>query len=768
MGIYKVKIEDELVSSYLSYSLSVIIGRAIPDIRDGLKPVQRRIIWTMWEENIKSNSQHRKSAKIVGSCIGKYHPHGDKPVYDALVRMAQDFVMRYPLIDGQGNFGSIDGDEPAAMRYTEARLTKISEELLKDIEEGTVDFSPNYDETLEEPKYLPTRFPNLLVNGSSGIAVGMSTSIPPHNITEIMDALIYMLDKPKCSVDEIMKIIKGPDFPTGGIVVGDIRQIYEEGKGQITIYSRYKIEKGDKGRKVIVFYEVPYQENKSKIVEKIAELSNEKVIDGIVRVADESDRRGIRVVVEVKEGFEIEPIIGQLYDKTGLKSNFFINMLVVDGIQPISVNLRTLLERFIEFRKDIVLKRTKFRLEKAEKHLHILEGYMKALSAIDEVIALIRKSENQSEAKEKLIKRFDLTDIQAQAILDLKLGRLSKLDAEEIKKEYEKTLKEVKELKEILKSEEKLKGIIKQEFEEIKKQYGDQRRTEITDKPPVKEEVAQEYKIIVTYDLYINTFAKTERTPRLPVRSSFISSGDLACVSNLGKVYRVRLEKIKSWTEKGMPVKSLVRTSKDEEIIYVCPAYEEKYLVFLTKMGFTKKFRLSEVYDLTARGEVIFELEEGDEIKDAVECSEEDQIFFVTKGGMILGVQASDITARVSKGIELSRGDVKDEVLLAVAKTKEDNFLVCATEKYVKMIKSSELKVQTKGGVGITLVPEKALPVVDAIFINSEEDTVAITYETDGKINYKYFPAKKIPVLTRQAMGKELVEGKIISLGKVI
>lgn len=768
MGIYKVKIEDELVSSYLSYSLSVIIGRAIPDIRDGLKPVQRRIIWTMWEENIKSNSQHRKSAKIVGSCIGKYHPHGDKPVYDALVRMAQDFVMRYPLIDGQGNFGSIDGDEPAAMRYTEARLTKISEELLKDIEEGTVDFSPNYDETLEEPKYLPTRFPNLLVNGSSGIAVGMSTSIPPHNITEIMDALIYMLDKPKCSVDEIMKIIKGPDFPTGGIVVGDIRQIYEEGKGQITIYSRYKIEKGEKGRKVIVFYEVPYQENKSKIVEKIAELSNEKVIDGIVRVADESDRRGIRVVVEVKEGFEIEPIIGQLYDKTGLKSNFFINMLVVDGIQPISVNLRTLLERFIEFRKDIVLKRTKFRLEKAEKHLHILEGYMKALSAIDEVIALIRKSENQSEAKEKLIKRFDLTDIQAQAILDLKLGRLSKLDAEEIKKEYEKTLKEVKELKEILKSEEKLKGIIKQEFEEIKKQYGDQRRTEITDKPPVKEEVAQEYKIIVTYDLYINTFAKTERTPRLPVRSSFISSGDLACVSNLGKVYRVRLEKIKSWTEKGMPVKSLVRTSKDEEIIYVCPAYEEKYLVFLTKMGFTKKFRLSEVYDLTARGEVIFELEEGDEIKDAVECSEEDQIFFVTKGGMILGVQASDITARVSKGIELSRGDVKDEVLLAVAKTKEDNFLVCATEKYVKMIKSSELKVQTKGGVGIMLVPEKALPVVDAIFINSEEDTVAITYETDGKINYKYFPAKKIPVLTRQAMGKELVEGKIISLGKVI
>ncbi len=768
MAIHKIKIEDELVSSYLSYSLSVIIGRAIPDIRDGLKPVQRRIIWTMWEENVKSNSQHRKSAKIVGSCIGKYHPHGDKPVYDALVRMAQPFVMRYPLIDGQGNFGSIDGDEPAAMRYTEARLTKIAEELLVDINEGTTDFSPNYDETLEEPKYLPTRFPNLLVNGCSGIAVGMSTSIPPHNIAEVSDALIHLVDNPTASLDEILKILKGPDFPTGGIVVGDLKQIYEEGKGQLTIYSRYKIEKGEKGRKNIVFYEVPYQENKSKIVEKIAQLSKDKIIDGIARVADESDRRGIRVVVEVKEGFEIEPIIAQLYEKTGLKSNFLVNMLVVDGIQPISVDLKTLLEKFIDFRKDIVLKRTKFRLEKAERHLHILEGYIKALGSIDEIISIIRKSQNQQEAKENLKKRFGFSDIQAQAILDLKLGRLSKLDAEEIKKEHEKTSKEVQELKEILKSEKKLKEIIKQEFLEIKKEYGDQRRTEISDKPPVREEISQEYKIIITHDFYINTFAKTERTPRLPVKSSFISSGDLACVTNLGKVYRVRLEKIKTWTEKGMPVKSLVRTSKEEEIIYVCPAYEDRYLVFITKMGFTKKFRLSEVYDLTARGEVIFELEQGDEIRDAVECSEDDQIFFMTKGGMILGINASDITARVSKAIELSRGDTTDEVLLVINKTKEDNFLVCSTENYVKRIRASELKVQAKGGVGITVIPEKALPAVDAIFISSEDDTVAITYISNEKENYKYFPAKKIPLLTRHAIGKQLVEGKIISIGRVM
>lgn len=766
MGIQKVRIEDELVSSYLSYSLSVIIGRAIPDIRDGLKPVQRRIIWTMWEENVSSDSQPRKSAKIVGSCIGKYHPHGDKPVYDALVRMAQGFVMRYPLIDGQGNFGSIDGDEPAAMRYTEARLTKIAEELLNDIEEGTTEFSPNYDETLREPRYLPTRFPNLLVNGSSGIAVGMSTNIPPHNIREVMDALIYLLEKPKSKLDDILKIIKGPDFPTGGLVVGNIKQIYEEGKGQVTIYSRYKLERKEKGRKAIVFYEIPYQENKSKIVERIAELSREKVIDGVVRVADESDRRGIRVVIEVKEGFDVESIIAQLYDKTGLKSNFFVNMLVVDGIQPISVNLMTLLHRFIEFRKEIVLKRTKFRLEKAEKHLHILEGYMKAISSIDEVISIIRKSENQSEARAKLMKKFNLTEVQAQAILELKLGRLSKLDAEEIRKEHEKTKKEVEELKSILKSEEKLKALIKEEFEEIKRKYGDPRRTEISDKPPVKEEVSQEYKIIVTYDLYINVLAKTERTPRLPVKSSFISSGDLACVSNLGKVYRVKIEKIKSWTEKGMPVKSLVRLSKDEEIIYVCPAYEDKYLVFITKMGFTKKFRLNEVYDLTARGEVIFELGEGDEIRDAVECSEDDEVFFITKHGMILGTKSADITTRVSKAIELS-GD-GDEVILALAKTKDDEYLVCATENYVKAVKASELKIQTKGGVGISLIPEKAGTIVDAIFISSEEDTIAITYLMDEKVNYKYFPAKKIPILTRQAMGKKIVEGKIISLGKVI
>jgi DNA gyrase subunit A len=761
----QVDIEKELRSSYLSYSMSVIIGRAIPDIQDGLKPVQRRIIWTMWEEGITSKSQYKKSAKIVGSCIGKYHPHGDKAVYDALVRMAQDFVMRYPLVDGQGNFGSIDGDEPAAMRYSEARLTPLAEELLKDIQENTVEFVPNYDESLTEPKFLPARFPNILVNGTSGIAVGMSTSIPPHNLKEVCDAVLYLIDNPSAELDDILKIIKGPDFPTGGIVVGDLKEIYSEGKGQLLIYARYKIEKGQKS-KSIVFYEIPYQQNKSKIVEKIAKLASEKIIDGVVRVADESDRTGIRIVVEVKPEFEIEPIVAQLYDKAGLKDSFLVNMLVIRGIQPVQANLMTLLESFIQMRKEVVLKRTKFRLEKAQHQLHILEGYLKAISILDDIIEIIRESESEKIAKETMMMRFGFSEIQAQAILDMRLGRLTKLERETITKQYEETRKLAEKLKLILEDENELKKVIKEEVEEIKQKYGDQRRTEIRTEPPIKEEfISEELKVIVTHDFFVNVFAKTEKIRKLPVKSSFFASEDLTVVSNLGKVYRAKISKMKGWSEKGTPVKALVRLSKDEEVIYVGPADEEKFLILLSKKGLAKKFRLKEVYDMTARGDVVFELPDGDELKDAVECSEGDKIFFITEKGMILGVEESDITARISKAIELSPDD---STLCVLAKSKDDNLIVVATEEFIKAVKASELKIQNKGGMGIILVPvDKAGKVKDAIFIN-QEDEICITYEKDGKIASKYIKGDKIPVLSRQAMGKSIVEGKIIGLGKVI
>ncbi len=745
--------------------MSVIIGRAIPDIQDGLKPVQRRIIWTMWEEGITSKSQYKKSAKIVGSCIGKYHPHGDKAVYDALVRMAQDFVMRYPLVDGQGNFGSIDGDEPAAMRYSEARLTPLAEELLKDIQENTVEFVPNYDESLTEPKFLPARFPNILVNGTSGIAVGMSTSIPPHNLKEVCDAVLYLIDNPSPELDDILKIIKGPDFPTGGIVVGDLKEIYSEGKGQLLIYSRYKIEKGQKS-KSIVFYEIPYQQNKSKIVEKIAKLAGEKIIDGVVRVADESDRTGIRIVVEVKPEFEIEPIVAQLYDKAGLKDSFLVNMLVIRGIQPVQANLMTLLESFIQMRKEVVLKRTKFRLEKAQHQLHILEGYLKAISILDDIIEIIRESESEKIAKETMMRRFGFSEIQAQAILDMRLGRLTKLERETITKQYEETRKLAEKLKLILEDENELKKVIKEEVEEIKQKYGDQRRTEIRTEPPIKEEfISEELKVVVTHDFFVNVFAKTEKIRKLPVKSSFFASEDLTVVSNLGKVYRAKISKMKGWSEKGTPVKALVRLSKDEEVIYVGPADEEKFLILLSKKGLAKKFRLKEVYDMTARGDVVFELPDGDELKDAVECSEGDKIFFITEKGMILGVEESDITARISKAIELSPDD---STLCVLAKSKDDNLIVVATEEFIKAVKASELKIQNKGGMGIILVPvDKAGKVKDAIFIN-QEDEICITYEKDGKIASKYIKGDKIPVLSRQAMGKSIVEGKIIGLGKVI
>jgi DNA gyrase subunit A len=480
-NIKEVNIEDSLKQSYLDYSMSVIVGRALPDARDGLKPVHRRILYSMHKMGITAGSAYKKSARIVGDVIGKYHPHGDTAVYDALVRMAQQFSMRVPLIDGQGNFGSIDGDNAAAMRYTEARLTKLSEELLKDIEKDTVDFVPNYDATEKEPDVLPARFPNLLLNGSSGIAVGMATNIPPHNLNELIEALIYMIENKDATIDDILEIVKGPDFPTGGIIFGKqgIVSAFKTGRGSIKIRAKVHIE--TKGKDIIVIDELPYQVNKAKLIEKISQLAKDKIIDGISDIRDESDREGIRVVIELKKGTITDVVLNNLYKQTAMQVSFGMNMLAINNKEPKLFNILELLELFLRHRKTVVIRRTIYELTKAKARAHILEGLKIALANIDEVVQTIKTSANTSDAKEKLIERFVLSEIQASAILDMKLSRLTSLEVEKLENEYKELMEKIEYLTSILKSEEKLEGIIKDEFKEIQEKYNTPRLTEIVD-----------------------------------------------------------------------------------------------------------------------------------------------------------------------------------------------------------------------------------------------------------------------------------------------
>jgi len=479
--ILPVLIENEMKQSYLAYSMSVIVARALPDVRDGLKPVHRRVLYGMLELGLRPNSPYKKSARIVGEVLGKYHPHGDAAVYDTMVRMVQDFSMRYPLVDGQGNFGSIDGDSPAAMRYTEARLAPIAEELLRDLDKDTVDFVPNFDETLKEPSVLPALLPNLLVNGASGIAVGMATNIPPHNLNEVVDALSALIDRPNLRIETLMKYIKGPDFPTGGIIYGveGIDEAYRTGRGHITVRGRVNVEKGRAGHQNLVITEVPYQVNKANLIERIANLVQDKKIDGIVDIRDESDRDGMRVVIELKRDAQPEVVLNQLYKHTPLQSTFGVIMLaLVDG-QPKVLNLKEMLQHFIDFRHEVVVRRAKYELDKAEKRAHILEGYLIALDNIDEIIALIKRSRTPDTARRGLMRQFKLSEIQAQAILDMRLQRLTGLERKKIQDEYRETIKTIERLRALLASRARRMQLIKQELQSLKEKYGDERRTEI-------------------------------------------------------------------------------------------------------------------------------------------------------------------------------------------------------------------------------------------------------------------------------------------------
>jgi len=514
--IIPVEIQEEMKKSYIDYAMSVIVSRALPDVRDGLKPVHRRILYAMNEIGLTPDKPYRKSATVVGHVLAKYHPHGDAAVYESLVRMAQDFSMRHPLVDGHGNFGSVDGDPPAAMRYTEARMSKIAVEMLRDIEKETVDFMPNFDESAKEPKVLPSRFPNLLVNGSQGIAVGMATNIPPHNLAEVIDAIVYILDNENATLDDIMKIIKGPDFPTGGYIIGKkgIRDAYATGKGKIIVRAKTSIEQTSKGRQRIIITELPYMVNKARLIEKIAELVHEKKIDGISDIRDESDKEGLRIVIEIKKDADANVVLKQLYKNTQLQDSFGIIMLALVDNQPKVLTLMDMLNLYIEHQKEIIVRRTRYDLKKAEERAHILEGLKKALDHIDEIISIIRSSKTVSEAKDRLIQRFKFTDVQAQAILDMRLQRLTGLERQKIEEELAELIKMIEYYKNVLASEAMVKEIIKKEILEIKEKYKDERRTKIIQDEHEdfeEEELIQEQETVVTLTHfgYINVFHLT-------------------------------------------------------------------------------------------------------------------------------------------------------------------------------------------------------------------------------------------------------------------
>lgn len=793
-----VSIEAEMKVSYLDYAMSVIIGRALPEVRDGLKPVQRRILYAMFREGLLPGKKYSKCAGVVGEVLKKYHPHGDTAVYDALVRLAQDFNMRYPLVDGQGNFGSVDGDPPAAYRYTEARLTKIAEDLLGDIDKETVDFVPNFDETTEEPVVLPSRVPNLIVNGAAGIAVGMATNIPPHNLGEIIDGLVMLLSDPDVTVADLMKAIKGPDFPTGGLIhgVNGIAEAYTHGRGLIKVRAKARIEREHRGGESIIITELPYQVNKARLIEKIAELVREKKIEGISEIRDESDRDGIRVVLELKRGEMAQVILNNLYKQTQMETTFGIIMLALVGGQPHVLGLKRLLNYFLQHRRDVVLRRTRYELRKAEERAHILEGLKIALDRLDEIISLIRASKSPEEAKQGLIKSYPLSEIQAQAILDMKLQRLTGLEREKIIKEYKDTLKEVERLKAILGSEALVSKIIKDELLEIRTKYADERKTEITadiGEITIEDLITEEEMIItVSHQGYI------KRNPLSAYRSQrrggkgligmetkeedfveqlFIGSTHdyMLFFSNLGRLYWLKIYQIPEAgrAAKGKALVNLLALSEGERITTALPVrdFKEGFLVMFTKNGTVKKTALEEYSNPRGKGIIAISLEEGDELIDVRKTDGKSDLIIGTRGGLSIRFNEEDVrsmgrTAKGVRGIRLLKGD--DVVSAEVA--EEKTALLTVTEKGLgKRSRIEDYPVQGRGGKGVISikVTPKGGKAVGLMQVRDEDEVVMIT--NSGKLIRTL--AGNISLLGRNTQGVKLMdveaEDKIVSIGRV-
>jgi len=799
----KISIEKELKKSYLEYAMSVIVGRALPDVRDGLKPVHRRAIFAMRELGVFHNRPYVKSARIVGDVIGKYHPHGDTAAYDTIVRMAQDFAMRYPLVDGQGNFGSLDGDSPAAMRYTEARMTKIDRDIVNDLEKDTVDWIPNYDNSLNEPSVMPSKVPNLLINGSSGIAVGMATNIPPHNLTEVLNALEAIIEDPNITVHEIMGYITGPDFPTGGQICGKagIREAYETGKGIVVMRALTHVEKIKGGkRESIVITEIPYQLNKASLVEKIAQLVKDKKITSISEVRDESDRHGLRVVIELKKDEIPEIVTNQLFTMTQMQKSFGIIFLAIVNNRPEILNIKQILEHFILHRKVVVYRRTAFELRKAEEKAHILEGLNVAINNLDDVVALIRASKNPAEAKDELQKRFKLSDIQAQTILDMRLQRLTGLERDKIASEYEEILLVIKKLKEILTDENLIMKIIKEEFSELKEKYGDDRRTEIIDALdeilPEDLITPEDMAVTVTHSGYIkrnpvSLYRSQHRggkgvTAVKNIEEDFVSSIYVASTldtflffTNHGKVFwrKVYQLPLAGRTARGKAIVNLLNLAEEEKIAAILPisSFEDdtnsKTILMVTKFGRIKKTSLQEFKRPLRKGKRALTINEGDEIIGAHVLNGNDTILLVTNKGMSIHFLEKDIRTmgRSAAGVRGIRLGKKDEVVSAIVVNSENSIFIITENGFGKRSPVEEYRIQKRGGKGVKGIKESIRNgnIIAAKQVDNEEEVILVA--DSGKMIRMDLSA--IRIIGRSTQGVKLInleEGeKVVGMDSV-
>ncbi len=784
-----ISIEKELQKSYLDYAMSVIIGRALPDIRDGLKPVHRRALFAMRELGVMYNRPYVKSARIVGDVIGKFHPHGDTAAYDTIVRMAQNFSMRYPLVDGQGNFGSMDGDSPAAMRYTEARMTKIDKEIVADLEKETVDFVPTYDNSMTEPSVMPSKIPTLLINGSSGIAVGMATNIPPHNLTEVMDGLIALIDNPHITIHELITYITGPDFPTGALICGrsGIREAYETGRGSVLMRSLTHIEKMKDGKhESIIISEIPYQQNKATLVAKIALLVKEKKISSISEVRDESDRHGMRIVLELKKDEIAEIVINQLYKMTPLQRSFGIILLAIVNNRPEVLNLKQILEHFILHRKIIVYRRAVFELKKAKERAHLLEALKVAISNLDDVVQLIRASKNPVEAKDELIKRFDFSEIQAQSILEMRLQRLTGLERDKIISDYNEVVLEIEKLVKILGDESLVMQIIRDEFTEIKEQYGDERRTEIIDAVdeilPEDLILPEDMAVTVTHSGYIKrnplNLYRSQRRGGKGVRGvtnideDFVTNLYVASTldtflffTNHGKIFwrKVYQLPLASRTARGKAIVNLLDLAEGEKVAAILPVSditnnrEDRTILMVTRSGRVKKTSLQEFIKPLKRGKRALTINEGDEIIAAHILNGNDMILLISSKGMSIRFHESDIrimgrTAAGVNGINLAEGDF---VVGAIVLSSNISILTVTENGYGKRSPVDEYRIQKRGGKGIFAIKasERNGAIIGAMQVDNESEVILIA--NSGKMIR--MPLENVRIIGRTTQGVRLI-----------
>ncbi len=782
--VHPTDIHEEMRRSYLDYAMSVIIGRALPDVRDGLKPVHRRVLYAMDEMGLAFNRPYRKAARVVGDVLGKYHPHGDAAVYDTIVRMVQDFSMRYPLIDGQGNFGSVDGDAPAAMRYTEVRLARVAQEMLRDIDKETVDFVPNYDESTQEPALLPAALPNLLVNGSSGIAVGMATNIPPHNLNEVVDATILRLENPEVTLEDLMQALPGPDFPTAGYIHGrqGILDAYRTGRGLVQMRAKAVIEKARGGRENIIVTELPYQVNKAKLVERIAELVRERKIDGVSDLRDESDREGMRIVLELKKDEPAAPILNSLYKHTAMQSTFGVIMLALVDNQPKVLTLKEMITHFVEHRKTIVLRRTRYDLRKAEERAHILEGFRIALDHLDAVIQLIRRSRSAEEARTGLVAQFGMTEIQAQAVLGLRLQQLTQLERQKIQDEYQETIQLIAKLQAILGNEVLVREIIREELLALKEHYGDARRTEILEETAeisFEDMVADEEMVVtISHGGYIKrsplTVYRAQRRGGKGMAGMATKEEDyvehlfvatthsfLLLFTNLGRVHWLKVHEVPQLgrAAKGKALVNFLQVQPGETVTAMIPIRQfevDKYLLMATRRGVVKKTELSAYANPRAGGIIGLTLDEGDELIAVRLTGGRDEVFLATRQGMAIRFEEGEARpiGRAGRGVIGIALEDGDEVVAAEVVRPGTTILTVNERGYGKRTELEEYRLQGRGGKGIinTKVTEKNGPVVGTLQVQEQDQVMMISQE--GKVTRLH--VREISVIGRATQGVRL------------